>query len=172
MRLGTGPSPSHISLGSGSHPLQVQKSCCLLCHPSWRHSLSAQSPCCPHSTAQLHTSPSPEPLLQEPFPQGALPAPRALSPLSRHKRAEPGKHVLSPGLDPASPPALHGVPYVPQSAEEEAGLEWGGCWWSQHYSQAPRSGCQSPLLPFLLPAMHGASWESVPSGLGQRSPSL
>ena len=96
VRLGTGPSPSHISLSSSSHPLQVQKSCCLLCHPSW-----SQSPCCPHSTAQLHTSPSPKPLLQEPFPQGAPPAPRALSPLSRHKRAEPGKHVLSPGLDPA-----------------------------------------------------------------------
>lgn len=164
MRLGTGPSPSHISLSSGSHPLQVQKSCCLLCHPScWSHTLSAQSPCCPHSTVQLHTSPSPKPLLQEPFPQGALPTPRALSPLSRHKRAEPGKRA-QPWAGPfpsASPSALRGVLYVPQCTEEETGLEWGGGWWSQQYSQAPWSGCQSPLLPFLLPSMHGAGWEHL-----------
>lgn len=58
---------------------------------------SAQSLFCPHSPAQLLTSPLPRPPLQDSFPQGSLPAPGALSPLSRHKRAQQGD--MSSALD-------------------------------------------------------------------------
>lgn len=85
--------PTTSASGQGSHQRPVPQRCSVssvsVSPPYWGQ------PLCPEPTlltlpGTAATGPLLIPLLQEAFPWGSSPAPRALSPLSGHKRVEPG----------------------------------------------------------------------------------